>query len=231
MHLTIYVTRSYYSVAQPKGVMLSHDNITWTVSVAIDNFQVDERDRLVSYLPLSHIAAQMIDMYGPIIVGFCIYFADKNALKGTLRDTLRDVRPTVLFGVPRVFEKIQEGMLAVGRNNGRILALISRWGKRIGTLATEAKKKNMPLPWGFCIANMLVFRTVRAALGLDRCRAFFSGAAPLQPATISYFESLWMPINELYGMSECSGPQTFNVDEVGKRKSCSAGKALPGTGK
>jgi long-chain-fatty-acid--CoA ligase ACSBG len=128
-----------------------------------------------------------------------------------------------------VYEKIQEGMLAVGRSRGPLLAAISAWAKQIGTQATEAKKNNQPYPWLFCLAYVLVYRTIRAALGLDQCRAFFSGAAPLQPSTIAYFESLWMPISELYGMSESSGPQTYNVDSPGLRKSNSAGKAVPGT--
>jgi long-chain-fatty-acid--CoA ligase ACSBG len=77
------------TTGNPKGVMISHDNIVWTVAVIIDNFSVSEHDRIVSYLPLSHIAAQMIDIYGPVVVGLCVYFADKNALKGTLKDSLR----------------------------------------------------------------------------------------------------------------------------------------------
>lgn len=65
------------TTGNPKGVMLSHDNIIWTVNTVIDNFKADERERIVSYLPLSHIAAQMIDLYGPVCVGLCVYFADK----------------------------------------------------------------------------------------------------------------------------------------------------------
>jgi long-chain-fatty-acid--CoA ligase ACSBG len=87
------------------------------------------------------------------MVGLCVYFADENALRGTLVETLRKVRPTVFFGVPRVFEKIMEKMLEVGRTRGALLSRISAWGKGVGTRATIAKRHNHPMPWGFCIAN------------------------------------------------------------------------------
>lgn len=67
---------------------------------------IDASDEIISYLPLSHIAAQMLDMHGPMATGCRIYFAQPDALKGSLGDTLRDVRPTIFFGVPRVWEKI-----------------------------------------------------------------------------------------------------------------------------
>ncbi len=89
----------------PKAVMISHDNVTWTVKNLLDNYMdVNHTERIVSYLPLSHIAAQMIDVHAPMYVGGCTYFAQPDALKGSLTATLKDVRPTLFFGVPRVWE-------------------------------------------------------------------------------------------------------------------------------
>lgn len=93
----------------PKGVMITNDNITWTVStmlLATRKGYMDGTDHMISYLPLSHIAAQMLDMHMPLKTGTQIYFAQPDALKGSLGATLKEVRPTVFFGVPRVWEKI-----------------------------------------------------------------------------------------------------------------------------
>lgn len=93
----------------PKAVMVTNDNITWTVQAMVTATRrgyMDERDCMISYLPLSHVAAQMLDMHMPMTVGCRIYFAQPDALKGSLGATLKDVRPTAFFGVPRVWEKI-----------------------------------------------------------------------------------------------------------------------------
>ena len=101
----------------PKGVMLSHDNITWTIkSILASQTGVKfwgeniGRHALVSYLPLSHVAAQMLDIHEPLAIGAngglgTIYFARADALKGSLNITLKFVQPTVFLGVPRVWEK------------------------------------------------------------------------------------------------------------------------------
>jgi long-chain-fatty-acid--CoA ligase ACSBG len=93
----------------PKAVMITNDNITWTVDTLLKytpRGYMDYKDVMISFLPLSHIAAQMIDMHGPMKTGFQIYFAQPDALKGSLGATLKEVRPTAFFGVPRVWEKI-----------------------------------------------------------------------------------------------------------------------------
>lgn len=69
------------------------------------------------------------------------------------------------------------------------------------------------VPWGFMLANNLVFKTVRAAMGLDRCKFCFTGAAPITKETLEYFMSLNIPVMELYGMSESSGPHTISWSE------------------
>ena len=92
--------------------MLSHDNILWTAKVAIDDVLKLNygKEVIVSYLPLSHIAGQMMDIWVPIVNLSTVIFGDKLALKGTLLETLKEARPTIFFGVPRVWEKIMEGM-------------------------------------------------------------------------------------------------------------------------
>lgn len=98
----------------PKAVMITNDNITWTVGtllLASRKKSMDPTDIMISYLPLSHIAAQILDMHVPIEIGMQIYFAQPDALKGSLGKTLTEVRPTTFFGVPRVWEKIYGKLL------------------------------------------------------------------------------------------------------------------------
>jgi long-chain-fatty-acid--CoA ligase ACSBG len=93
----------------PKAVMITNDNITWTVETMLlttKRGEMNPTDVMISYLPLSHIAGQMLDMHMPMQSGCKIYFAQPDALKGSLGATLKDVRPTTFFGVPRVWEKI-----------------------------------------------------------------------------------------------------------------------------
>lgn len=100
------------TTGNPKGVMASHDNLTWTArslfAIMPPSFGKSE-EHVVSYLPLSHIAAQMIDIHLPIAIAAhypanaTVHFARPDALKGTLGDTLKQCRPTIFFGVPRVW--------------------------------------------------------------------------------------------------------------------------------
>ncbi|CAJ0965332.1 unnamed protein product [Ranitomeya imitator] len=133
------------TTGQPKGVMLSHDNITWTATAAGRTVSLkeatDQQEVVVSYLPLSHIAAQMIDIWLTMKYGGATYFAQPDALKGSLGNTLKEVRPTAFMGVPRVWEKMQEKMKAVGAKSSTIKRKVATWAKGVG-LETNMKRMN-----------------------------------------------------------------------------------------
>jgi len=102
------------TTGNPKAAMISHDNINYTTTLGITTLDLRyEVERIVSYLPLSHIAGQLIDCYLPIFVGMTVYFAQPDALKGTLVKTLHQAKPTFFFGVPRVWEQMQEKITAM----------------------------------------------------------------------------------------------------------------------
>lgn len=199
------------TTGNPKGVMLSHDNVTWTASMAVRSVNLRVGEISISYLPLSHIAAQVVDIYAPIVCGSTVYFAQPDALKGSLTGTMREVRPTVFLGVPRVWEKIEEKMRDVGRSTGGIKKRIATWAKSIGYRGNMSLQRGGSLPFGWTLANALVFKKVRAALGLDRCRMCVTSAAPITKETLDYFLALNIPILENYGMSECTGPHTIST--------------------
>jgi long-chain-fatty-acid--CoA ligase ACSBG len=213
----------------PKAVMISHDNITWTSNVVVTVLEITENDSLISYLPLSHIAAQMVDIHGPLSKGVSVWFAQPDALKGSLATTLKEIRPTGFLGVPRVWEKIHEKMLEVGKANGGIAKTLAGWAKSTGLAANNALQSGKPenVPWGFWLADKVVFDKVKAALGLDRTRFCATAAAPIAREVLDYFLSLNIPIYEIYGMSECTGPATIN--HPGVIKTGTAGPVTAGT--
>jgi len=158
----------------------------------------------------------------------CCFFARPYDLKvGSIADRLRAVKPTVFVGVPRVWEKIAEKVKAIGKTKPYPVRAFSGWCKR--TLL--AHQKNCQLGgsgkkyFGHGLAN-LVLGKVKEALGLEKCKFSFTGAAPITLDTLEYFGSLGIQINDSYGMSECTGVVTWSVDSCHVWGSC--GWALPG---
>jgi len=214
------------TTGKPKAVMLSHDNVTWTARTCTPLLGLNNNERIVSYLPLSHIAAQLTDLHGPFCVGGGIYFARPDALKGSLVETLAKVRPTVFLGVPRVWEKIEEKMRAVGAANTGIVKKIGDWAKGVGLEASKAKLAGKSPSLMYYPAQKIVFNKIKAKLGLDACRLCASGAAPISKKTLEYFMSLDIILHDLYGMSESSGPHSINLP--GFNKIGTVGRAMPG---
>ena len=129
------------TTGDPKAAMISHDNITYVVRylggelVNLKRF----RESFVSYLPLSHIAAQAIDLFAPLYHGITIYFAQPDALKGSLNKTMKEVRPTYFFGVPRVWEKFQENIEKVTKNLTGAKLNIYLWARKVSREHIMAK--------------------------------------------------------------------------------------------
>jgi len=212
------------TTGEPKGVLLSHHNMLWVARALVKEYSVTEDDCGLSYLPLSHIAEQVISIYLPLIVGGCMSFAQSLE---TLGDDLRDVRPTFFFGVPRVWEKIQARMEAAGAKSGPLRRRLVRWARGVGLTGGRAEQRGESMPAGWWLARRLVFSKVRERLGFDRTRVFFTSAAPMARSTLDFFLSLGIPIFEVYGMSECTGPTTFSAAD--RYRTGSAGWAIPGT--
>ncbi|XP_027222040.1 long-chain-fatty-acid--CoA ligase ACSBG2 [Penaeus vannamei] len=216
----------------PKGVMCSQDHLTWGSS----QYQANTNHELctevfVSYLPLSHLAAQMLDVYLACTIGATVYFAQPDALKGTLGQTLQEVRPTCFLGVPRVWEKIYERMQEAGAQVGGVKKAVATWAKYHGlnyfnalrdgrTLSTYERACNS-------LAKALILNKVKAAIGFNRAEKFVSGAAPISKDVLEYFMSINIPIMEGYGMSESLSICSMSYPEQDRFRLGSVGKALP----
>ncbi|XP_066109462.1 long-chain-fatty-acid--CoA ligase ACSBG2 [Saccopteryx bilineata] len=219
------------TTGSPKGVMLSHDNITWLAGMLAKDCGLsgapEKQEVVVSYLPLSHIAAQMIDVWVPMKIGAFIYFAQPDAFKGTLVSTLKEVQPTVFLGVPRIWEKMQEKIIESGVKSSNLKRKVFSWARTIGLkINTKKMLGTNDTTISYHMAKALVFSKVRNALGLDHCHLLISGAAPLSTQTSEFFLSLDMPIGEMYGMSESSGPHTVTTQTDYRILSC--GKVISG---
>lgn len=214
------------TTGNPKGVMLSHDNLCWTAGKAVDNAALLYASEVqLSFLPLSHIAGSLTDIYGAMACAATVYFAQPDALRGSLLGTLKEVRPTVFVGVPRVWEKMVEGIKHKSREFGFFKKKIGAWAKSVGYRTTIAEMNHEPVPGAFKIANIML-KKAKGELGFDRCRIFMSGAAPIMKETIEFFYGLHIPLMEVYGMSECSGPHT--VCSLDRFRTSSVGTEIPG---
>jgi long-chain-fatty-acid--CoA ligase ACSBG len=142
---------------------------------------------------------------------------------------MREVRPTVFFGVPRVWEKIQEKLVQMGRASQGVKKSIATWAKNIGTDNTKRAQYGGAggHPWSYGCANALVLSKIKEALGLDQCKANFTAAAPIAPETLWYFGCLNIPVYEVFGQSECTGPHT--VSYAGEWKIGTCGRPMLGT--
>ncbi|XP_060665921.1 long-chain-fatty-acid--CoA ligase heimdall [Drosophila nasuta] len=204
------------TVGMPKAVMLSHDSVVYDTRIVARNMPhvVVGAERMVSYLPLSHIAAQIFDIYLAMSLGGCVYFADKDALKGTVVRTFQKARPTSMFGVPRVFEKFQERLVAAeakAKPYTRLLLSKAREAVAEHQLNTIAGKQSSIYGTAkYWLASRLI-RPVQQLLGLDQCHTFFTGGAPVSPELKHFFLGLDMPLGDLYGMSETAGAITMHT--------------------
>ncbi|MFK7984575.1 MAG: long-chain fatty acid--CoA ligase [Sandaracinaceae bacterium] len=211
----------------PKAVMLSHGNLSWTARILAQITTMEAGGRSLSYLPLSHIAEQMVTVHGPATVGSAVYYAESI---DKVADNLKDCKPTLFFGVPRIWEKFYAAMnKKLGEATG-IKAKLVAWARGVSVQANALKNKGdepsglLGLQYG--LARKLVLTKIHGAVGLDEATTMVSGAAPISKEIIEFFASLDITIQEVYGQSEDSGPTSFNL--VGRTKFGSVGPAVPG---
>jgi long-chain acyl-CoA synthetase len=211
----------------PKGVMLSHENLAWTSQNAIEMNDLSPDDCSLSYLPLSHIAEQMFSVHVPATVGSQIYFAESIE---KVVDNLKETRPTVLFAVPRIWEKFYTGIgaklaLATGFK-AKLVGWAQNTGTAVSALRNEGKEPSGFLAFKYNFFKKKVFTPLREALGLDRAKTCVSGAAPISAEIIKFLASLDIVVHEVYGQSEDTGPTSFNTK--GATRFGSVGKKLTG---
>ncbi|MDM4768907.1 AMP-binding protein [Solimonas sp. SE-A11] len=207
----------------PKAVMLSHANLLWTARGAALLLGTREGQDWLSYLPLSHVAEQMLTLHVPLLVGSCVWFAESLE---RLPANLPEVRPHSFLGVPRVWEKIQARILGLEAQAPFARRQLMRWARGVGRAAAWAQERGGQPPLLLPLADRLVLSKLRAALGLDRAHHCATGAAPIAPETAAFFASLGLPLYEIYGQSESTGACTMGGP--GRHRSGSVGRVWDG---
>jgi len=210
----------------PKGVMLSHSNICWTVESYMPLLQIEPVGfRVVSYLPMAHIAERMSSHYLALGGGYEVTTCPNP---GDIAAYARDVHPEIMFGVPRVWEKIYatvQGALAADADrkakfDEAVAAAIPLRLKKTRVALTDEEQQTLDF------LDEVAFKGVRDLMGLDQLKFAVSGAAPIPPEMLEWFVGIGLPMSEIYGMSENTGPLTWDPYEI---KPGTVGRAMPGS--
>jgi long-chain acyl-CoA synthetase len=207
----------------PKGVMISQRNVVWTLESLRRAANLELGARMVSYLPLAHIAERLATHYlGTYLAGQVWYCPN---LAGVL-EYLLVARPTLFVGVPRVYEKFHARLTsrfeeAEGIKGILLHQALAQNEKRVDA---ELAGKSGPMLAG--LLDKIVLSKVRDGLGLDQVQIAITAAAPINPDLVKFFMTIGVPLFELYGLSETTGPASTNIP--GSVKVGSVGKALPG---
>jgi long-chain acyl-CoA synthetase len=194
----------------PKGVMISNRNVCWVLeSMEQATGERVSGWRQVSYLPMAHIAERFCTHYLHIADGTDVTSCAEPA---ALASHLREVRPEHFLGVPRVWEKIHAGIMAAVSGDAEKLAGFER-ALEVGRKAAAVRVTGEPLPPELAAAweqvDSAVFANIRALVGFDQCRIGITGAAPIPRPVFDFFLAIGLPMTEVYGLSECTGPMTW----------------------
>jgi long-chain acyl-CoA synthetase len=213
------------TTGEPKGVMLTHANLVSNMRAAAAALDISQDDVALSFLPLSHAFERMVS-FVYLFAGVTIVFAE--SFDTIARDLLK-VRPMVLTGVPRVYEKLHARIVETAQKAGGAKSAIFRWAVHAGLARARAVLRGRtPGPLTAlqaALAERLVFSTVREKLG-GRLRFVASGSAPLSDNVMEFFYAVGIPIMEGYGLTETAPILTFNP--LHKLRVGTVGRAIPG---
>jgi long-chain acyl-CoA synthetase len=210
----------------PKGAMLTHRNLLAAAEAFDQVYSTGERDEVLSYLPLCHIAERLFSLIDALGAGYVVNFGESLE---TFGEDLREVQPTFFLGVPRVWEKmlatVEIRMADATRLKRLVYRFATRAGRGVGRRRLQGKlgiggRALYALLWALC------FGPLREQLGLRRVRIAISGAAPIATQVLEYFWTIGVPVREGYGQTENTAIATYTPEEdvrIGY-----VGRAVPG---
>jgi len=212
----------------PKGAMLTHRNVTW-MGQAIDNENpAYDTDEVLSFLPLCHIFERLFSVFGQITHGYTVNFIENL---DTVTDNMREISPTVGYAVPRIWEKYLSAVYIKMSDatwfKRLVFGLALKIGQKRATLMMNFKPIPLYLGVLYQLAYFTVFRKLKEKLGFDRLRVAYSGAAPISPDVLHFFQSIGINLIEGYGQTEGTGVTC--VSRIGKVKFGTVGPPLQGT--
>ncbi len=210
------------TTGDPKGVVLTHRHFVEAGHSGLRAFHIGPDDVVLSYLPFSHVLERVDGIFIETMAG-CSFWLARSL--DTLVEDIQTSRPTVMLGVPRVFEKVYEAVFDQVRNQPAYRRAIFNWALGIGT----ARLRGNPGPWlrlRLAIADRLVLEGLREHLTGGRLRFFISGGAPLNEKVEEFFWSIGVKILQGWGLTEATSGVTSNTEEAHRYRT--VGVALPG---
>ncbi len=211
----------------PKGAMITHENIMFSISAGIEALPVFPDDEQICFLPLCHILERLISVFTPIAAKSTVNFAESPE---TVFDNMREVSPTVFTAVPRVWEKIHSRVSLMADDATRLGRWVWNRALEVGLRRAEALYAGRPVPplveleWR--LWDIVALRNVRRMLGMDRLRRGTSGAAPIAPELLKWYRAIGVLILEGYGMTESAG--LISVNTLARNRLGTVGPVIPG---
>jgi long-chain acyl-CoA synthetase len=206
--------------------MIAHENYLW---IARQNEKVNKMsaaDETISFLPLNHAFEQIFDLMMHLRVGHIVNFTENT---DTVMNDLRDVSPTLVHAVPRIWEKYHSGIVLKMADATWFKRIVFNIALKIGTAYNNHKLAKKPVPLYllllYWLAYFAVFWKLKERLGFDRMRLGFSGAAPISHEILKFFQSIGIPIREGYGLTETTGITHISDEEHFKLGT--VGRSLP----
>ena len=210
----------------PKGVMLTHANFISNLQACKSLIDISDADVLLSFLPLSHVFERLGGHYLPLISGAKVAYAESTF---TVAQNMREVAPTVMLSVPRLYETMHDRILRAVQEGSSLKQKIFHWGVSVGSSVSSAiqkgKKPSAILQLQQNIADKLVFAKLKAATG-GRLRFFVSGGAALPQSIAEFFHAAGILILEGYGLTETS--PVISMNHPAQWKFGSVGAPVPG---
>ncbi|MDB4443865.1 long-chain fatty acid--CoA ligase [bacterium] len=212
----------------PKGAMLTHRNLTWMGRAFPRVNPMDDKEEVMSFLPLCHVFEQLFSVMGHITCGYTVNFIENL---DTVTDNMIEISPTVGYAVPRIWEKYYSAItirMSDATLFKRLVFLTAlKIGQKRATLSMDFKKVPLYLELLYRLAYFGVFRKLKERLGFDRIRVAISGAAPISPDVLHFFQSIGINLIEGYGQTEGTGVTC--VSRIGRVKFGTVGPPLAGT--
>ena len=214
------------TTGKPKGAMISHASIVITCDAYQRVIPQDETDERMAFLPLCHIVERIGGEYHPLYTGSVVNFVENP---DTVPENVREIAPTVLVGVPRVWEKFYSGVLIALNQAGALQQWAYKVAIGIGYRRAKLLEEQKPVPAGlvvaFWLARVMVLNNVRRLIGIHRARFLVTGAAPISPDLLRWYMALGVDMIEAWGQTETAGGATFNP--LGRVRLGSIGIAMP----
>jgi long-chain acyl-CoA synthetase len=212
----------------PKGAMLTHRNVTWMSHAITADNRIYDTDEVMSFLPLCHIFERLFSVFAHITHGYTVNFIENL---DTVTDNMREISPTVGYAVPRIWEKYLSTVLIKMSDATWFKRMVFGLALKIGKQRASLRMSFKPVPFYleglYWLAYAAVFRKLKERLGFDRLRVAYSGAAPISPDVLLFFQSIGVNLIEGYGQTEGTGVTC--VSRIGKVKLGTVGPPLTGT--